>query len=238
MPKATPAFEIKGRMLSATRIRVLSADFAAIQEQISDLQQRMPLVMRGMIAMLDADQDLDLAPTLAALTAAGIQVIGVVDGPLAAQALTLGLPLLPKDRAGSGNGAVVAGEVHAAPAAPANASVAVRNPPMIISAPVRSGQQVYAPGADLIILSSVGAGAEVSADGSVHVYGALRGRAMAGARGDQTARIIASRFEADVVVIGPHYVMVDQIADVPKGKPAQVLVQNGQLAVEALNLYL
>ncbi|MBB5186391.1 septum site-determining protein MinC [Zhongshania antarctica] len=76
-----------------------------------------------------------------------------------------------------------------------------RNPSKIITTPIRSGQQVYAPGGDLIIMAAVSAGAEVLADGNIHVYGALRGRALAGVKGDLSARIFCQSLEAELVSI-------------------------------------
>src|SRR3546814_12130160 len=71
----------------------------------------------------------------------------------------------------------------------------------IISDPVRSGQQIYVADGDLVVSTTVSPGAEVVADGCVHIYGALRGRAIAGARGETSARIFCRRFEAELVAI-------------------------------------
>jgi len=95
--------------------------------------------------------------------------------------------------------------------------------------PVRSGQQVYAEGCDLTVLSTVSAGAEVIADGSIHIYGALRGRALAGARGNTEARIFCREFQAELVAIAGHYKVLDDIPDQLRGKPVQVWLDNGQL---------
>jgi septum site-determining protein MinC len=78
-------------------------------------------------------------------------------------------------------------------------------PTKIIYQPVRSGQQIYAKGGDLIILAAVSPGAEILADGNIHVYGALRGRALAGVRGDTRARIFCHSLEAELVSIAGHY---------------------------------
>ncbi len=80
-----------------------------------------------------------------------------------------------------------------------------RSPTKIITKPIRAGTQVYAKGGDLIVLSSVNSGAECFADGSIHVYGALRGRALAGVSGDTKARIFCSTLEAELVAIAGHY---------------------------------
>ena len=93
----------------------------------------------------------------------------------------------------------------------------------IISRPLRSGQQVYARGSDLVVLAAVNAGAEVIADGSIHIYAPLRGRALAGASGSTSARIFTTRFEAELVSIAGVYRTFE--AGVPgefAGKPVQV----------------
>lgn len=81
----------------------------------------------------------------------------------------------------------------------------------VISHPVRSGQQVFAPEGDLVILSSVNAGAEVLAAGDIHVYGALRGRAMAGIHGDATARIFSLQCNAELVAVAGEYVVNESL---------------------------
>jgi len=81
----------------------------------------------------------------------------------------------------------------------------------IITKPVRSGQQVYAEGRDLIITGSVSGGAEVLADGNIHIYGTLRGRALAGVKGDLNSRIFCSKNEAELVSIGGHFLLSDSL---------------------------
>lgn len=76
---------------------------------------------------------------------------------------------------------------------------------LVIENPVRSGQRIYAQGADVVVLGQVSAGAEVIADGNVHIYGILRGRALAGAAGDKKARILSTCFEAELVSIAGYY---------------------------------
>lgn len=108
------------------------------------------------------------------------------------------------------------------PAAPA--------PTMVIDKPLRSGQRIYAKGGDLVVLALVNHGAEVIADGSVHVYAPLRGKAIAGARGDTSARIYAHSLEAELLSIAGIYRTTENPlpADVA-GKPAQVLLDGEKL---------
>ncbi|MBB1089595.1 septum site-determining protein MinC, partial [Lysobacter sp. SG-8] len=108
-------------------------------------------------------------------------------------------------------------------------------PGRIQAAPVRSGQQVYADNRDLTVLTSVGAGAEVIADGSVHIYGPLRGRALAGAQGNEQARIFCREFHAELVAIAGHYRVLEDIPAELRGKAVQVWLEDQQLRIAALD---
>jgi septum site-determining protein MinC len=103
--------------------------------------------------------------------------------------------------------------------------------PRIVTQPVRSGTQVYAKGGDLIVVAPVSAGAEVIADGHIHIYGALRGRAIAGAAGDQTARIFAQRLEAELVSIAGRYLVSEAIAPELFHQAAQVALIDDRLCI-------
>jgi len=113
------------------------------------------------------------------------------------------------------------------PAAPA--------PTMIVDKPLRSGQRIYAKGGDLVVLALVNHGAEVIADGSVHVYAPLRGKAIAGARGDTTARIYAQSLEAELLSIAGIYRTAENpLPAEVAGKPAQVLLDGEKLLMQPL----
>ena len=108
-------------------------------------------------------------------------------------------------------------------------------PTMVLDRPLRSGQRVYARGGDLIVLGVVNHGAEVIADGNIHVYGPLRGRAIAGASGDAQARIFAAAMEPELISIAGTYRTADKplAADV-LGKPAQARLDGDRMLVEPL----
>src|SRR5690606_25484168 len=116
-------------------------------------------------------------------------------------------------------------------AAPAAADAAARNgsPGLMQATAVRSGQQVYADNRDLTVLAAVGAGAEVIADGSIHIYGALRGRALAGAQGNTRARIFCREFHAELVAVAGHYKVLEDIPAELRGKAVQVWLDGDQL---------
>lgn len=106
---------------------------------------------------------------------------------------------------------------------------------VVVDKPLRSGQQVYARGGDLVVMAMVSFGAEVIADGNIHVYAPLRGRAIAGARGNTEARIFGTCMEPQLVSIAGMYraIETDLPADV-KGKPAQVRLEGEKLLIEPL----
>ncbi|MEW6167613.1 MAG: septum site-determining protein MinC [Pseudomonadota bacterium] len=221
------ALEFKGRMLSLTRARILDPDVQAIAAQLEDFARQMPQAVKGMPVILEAESALDLGAVLAAMRGVGMQPLGVVDGPLAASAADCGLPVLAAD-AGTGR------SPRTPAAEPAPAAVATRRSTRLVTAPVRSGQQVYAADSDLVVVNSVSVGAEVAADGCVHVYGTLRGRAMAGARGDPGARIFCRRFEAELVAVAGVYAVAEQMQGELRGKPVQVWLADGKLRIERL----
>jgi septum site-determining protein MinC len=113
-------------------------------------------------------------------------------------------------------------------------SAAAGEPGMVHAAPIRSGQQIYAEQRDLTVVGTVGAGAEVIADGSIHIYGALRGRALAGARDNPAARIFCREFHAELVAIAGHYKVMEDIPAGLRGKPVQIWLEQEQLHLAAL----
>ena len=105
----------------------------------------------------------------------------------------------------------------------------------MIEDPVRSGQSVVFIDGDITILGSVGSGAEIIAGGSIHIYGALRGRAMAGAGGNTRARIFCHRVEAELLAIDSCYRTADEIDDSLRCRPAQAWLEDGALKISAMN---
>ena len=120
--------------------------------------------------------------------------------------------------------------------APKKAEKAAAKPTsLLLENPVRSGQTVIFPEGDVTILGSVGSGAEIVAGGSIHVYGALRGRAMAGVNGHTSARIYCQKIEAELLAIDGFYQTADDIDAALRGKPAQAFLQGNTMRITALN---
>jgi septum site-determining protein MinC len=127
-----------------------------------------------------------------------------------------------------------------APAAMPVASAAPPRPapshraPLVVRQPVRSGQLIYAERNDLIVLAPVNPGAQIIADGNIHVYAPMRGRAVAGAQGYADARIFCQRLEAELIAIAGTHLTFDDIPRDKVGRPAQISLQNGAIVVGAL----
>jgi septum site-determining protein MinC len=106
---------------------------------------------------------------------------------------------------------------------------------LLIEDPVRSGQSVIFTEGDVTVLGSVGSGAEIVAGGSIHVYGTLRGRALAGATGNARARIFCHRIEAELLAIDSYYRTADEIDESLRRRPAQAWLEGETLQVSAMN---
>jgi septum site-determining protein MinC len=211
---------------------VLLAELALRIDAAPDLFRRAPLILdlSRLPALPDAEQARAL---LDAARSAGMLPVGLSYGTAENEQLAqmLNLPLFAKFR--------IAPEFSGARAAGAARPPSAAAPPAAITGlhhakPVRSGQQVYARGRDLTVAAAVGSGAEVIADGSIHVYGRLSGRALAGALGDTTARIYCQDFQAEFVSIAGHYRVLEDVPADLRGKPVQAWLDGERLVLEKL----
>jgi len=105
---------------------------------------------------------------------------------------------------------------------------------MTVRQPVRSGQVIYARNADLVVLGPVNSGAQVIADGHIHVYGPLRGRALAGAQGMSDACVFCMSLEAELVSIAGQYMIFDEIPHAQRGTRTQLSVEDGHFRIQPL----
>lgn len=104
----------------------------------------------------------------------------------------------------------------------------------ILEKPIRSGQKIYAKKSNLVITNNISVGAELIADGNIHIYGVMRGRVLAGASGDMTCKIFCTELLAELVSIAGHYWLIDQIPSKFLGKSAQVFLKNNDLNIKKL----
>lgn len=123
---------------------------------------------------------------------------------------------------------------YQAPETESTPTQASLKPAKVIMRPVRSGQQVYAEGSDLVVTASVSEGAELLADGNIHVYGTLRGRALAGVKGNSSARVFCQSLDAELVSIAGQFIMHDTVKGECWKKPAQIYLEEDTLRIEAL----
>ncbi len=240
---AEPLFELKFGQVGIANLRLRECDPAALHTELAakvaaapQLFGRAPLVLDlGHLAQLpDAYA---VQALLEAIRAAGMLPVGLAYGTTENEQLAqmLQLPLFAKFR-----NAYERATADTTPGKPAPAHVepAPASDPVLIGMrhdkPVRSGQQVYARGRDLILGATVGNGAEVIADGSIHVYGRLSGRALAGAQGDTSARIYCMDFQAELVSIAGQYRVFEEFPAELRGKPAQAWLQDDKLLLAKL----
>ena len=175
-----------------------------------------------------------LRETIAALNARGIRILGLEGIEDTALDSTFP-PVLTSGRPTSG---IVMGggggqRQQAAPAA--EPERAARPSSLLVEESIRSGQSIVYLEGDVTVLGSVGSGAEIVAGGSIHVYGALRGRALAGARGNSGARIFSSKNEAELLAIDSMYLVADDMAPAMRGRSVQVWHEDGSIKLKALD---
>lgn len=236
-----PVLEFKGRMLTLTILHLQHPSVEVLARELDRRVQEAPALFRDLPVILDvaevagSDLNEDLPGLAELLRTRGLIPIGLrgcderwADGATAAGLSVLAAESVPSVQDGSGESA------QAAPAANGAGAPGAGRCGMVVTEPVRSGQQVYARGADLVILATVSPGAEVVADGHIHVYSALNGRALAGAHGDRAARIFCKRFRAELVSIAGTYNVSEQFDESLFGAPVQVSLAGDRLHFEWL----
>ena len=239
-------FSFRSASLSMTALELYYFDEQEFEELLRRTISQAPGFFRDIPLIISLekyqglDSELDFFRIIGTCRRHQIHVIGVRGGNDDQRRLARGasLALLPgsaqNDRPVD-NGAPEEPATPASPEpAPEPASGGVR-PARIISQPVRSGQQVYAPEGDLIILAPVQAGAEVLAAGNIHVYGPLRGRALAGIHGAESARVFCQSLEAELVSIAGHYKISEDLQDNGWKAAVQIQLRDDLLVVTPLD---
>ncbi len=239
-PDRKTAVEIKGSAVTLPIVRLLDTDMAAVTTQLQQKVEQAPDFFRGApvvvdLSLLPEGAEVDLEPLVKTLRRLEMIPVGLRGGSEALRKTALSLHL-----ASLADTAIA--EARPARSEPKPSSVqppASAAPPpaaahaMLITQPVRSGQRVYAKGTDLIVLASVGYGAEIMADGHIHVYNTLRGRALAGVRGDRECRIFCRDMQAELVSIAGHYRISDDLDEAVRGKSVQIYMRDTSLIIEA-----
>jgi septum site-determining protein MinC len=224
--------DIRYGEVGLVQVRIRTTDAGAILNELAGRVAAAPHFFRRIAVCLDLSA-LEKTPEVAEIHAVieAVRRVGMLSVGLAGDvveletvASALNLPILSSFRTPTRPAPVLEPE-QAAPAtpepAPAPAPTHSNVSTLIHNQPVRSGQRIYARNQDLIVNAGVAAGAEVMADGCLHIYGPLRGRAMAGARGDPTARVFCQKFDAELVSIAGVFRVFETIPAELAGMPVQ-----------------
>ena len=170
-----------------------------------------------------------IAHLVAELDHRGVRVMGLENTDPA----TAGAGLPPLVRASRGAATTI--DAVDTPKAQPKAEPRTKPTTLLLDEPVRSGQSIFFPDGDVTVLGSVGSGAELVAGGSIHVYGALRGRAMAGSNGNSRARIFCSRIEAELLAIDGYYMTAESMDKGLHDRPVQAWLEGNELKITALD---
>lgn len=235
--RAPATFEIKSATLPLVALLLKSPDLSLLAQELQarfgelpDFFDHDPLVVD--LAPLGTEAQVDFTALLELLRQYRVVPVAVKGGSEAQMEAAIAAGLAAAPEAAPTPALLPRGreKVQQQPQPPQPTSA------LVITKPLRSGQQVYARGRDVVVLAMVNPGAEVIADGHVHVYAPLRGKAIAGARGDSDARIFTLCLEPELVSIaGVYRTSENELPAGLRGQPAQVRLLEGKLVMEPLN---
>jgi septum site-determining protein MinC len=207
-----PVFQLKGSMLAITVMELAHNDLELLDAQLAEKVAQAPAFFSNTPLVLALDKlpegegELNLDALMDVCRRHGLRTLAVRaarESDIAA-AEALDLPVLPPSGARER-------PLDPAPKAPPKPVEPERKPTRVVTTPVRGGQQIYAQGGDLVVLAPVSAGAELLADGNIHVYAPMRGRALAGIKGDVTARIFCQQMGAEMLSIAGQYKVAEDL---------------------------
>jgi len=244
-----PCLKLKGSLVPMTALELsyynkeqLKADLNAKVSQAPDFFENLPVVIG--LEKLDEHEQVDFHQIVEICIGFSIKVVAVRGGSELQQvaAKQAGLGLLSKQKERSNEPSITPQE-QAPQIQTETVEVEViktvvqheRQQSKVVRHPIRSGQQVYAADGDLIILASVSAGAEILADGNIHVYGTLRGRALAGVKGDTSARIFCQSLEAELVSVAGQYKVNEDFDTNVVRKASQIFLSEDKLCFKELD---
>ncbi len=237
--------EVKISTVVAVAVILHESSLASLETALKEMTGGTPDFFDDELAMIDvepiADHAIDWAALVSLLKSNGLHAVAVRNARDAEhdtlRALGLSIDLVSKAKPELPIEAAEAAAAPAPVAAPVPAPQVIQEhiPAMIVDTPVRAGQRIYARGCDLIITAAVNNGAEVIADGSIHIYAPLRGRALAGARGNTNARIFATAMEAELVSIAGIYRTFDAgFPQLTPHQPVQIKLKGDSIEVTSL----
>ncbi len=222
-------FQLKTSFAPCTIMQMIRYDLDALQQQLSETISRAPNFFLGSPIIIDLEKvnavsAFDFNTLKQILSANNLVPMGVRNGSpeQLAAAASHGLPTLTIGKLSHGD---------------TNKKKTTERPATkLITSPIRSGMQIYAKDADLIVTASVSAGAELLADGHIHVYGPLRGRALAGVQGNAGARIFCHTLEAELISIAGYYLTKEDMQPLPESHGMiQIYLDNEQVRIETIS---
>lgn len=230
-----PVFQLKGSMLTLTTLELFDNNSDLLDEQLAEKAAQAPDFFKDAPLILSledytAEELPELAEIVRICRKHGMRTLALrsEQASLLAAAAAIDLPVLPLSQARERPAPTIK-------TAPPESKEPEHLPARIITTPVRSGQQIYAKNADLIVTAAVSAGAELLADGHIHVYGAMRGRALAGINGNTAARIFCQQLGAELVSIAGNYKIAEDLRRIPAwNTAAQILLDGEQMQISAL----
>lgn len=222
------AFKLKGRLYTLTVVHMINTDKDIFQTQVINAVKTAPRLFSGTPVIIDCsfitDESFDLAWTVACLKQHGMLPVAIQTAQPSYIALAAeeNLPVLS---ASASQDKSLQAQEH-------NSDKKIENKFRHHSVPVRSGQQVASPNGDLIVTAAVSHGAELLSTGNIHIYGPLRGRALAGISGNKDARIFCQSLDAELVSIAGIYCLSEVIHKVDN--PCQIFLRDDRIQIEAL----
>ncbi|MCG6943491.1 MAG: septum site-determining protein MinC [Thiohalocapsa sp.] len=238
---AAPAFELKASSFTLPVIRLLSLDMDTVETQLEAKVDQAPGFFRNTPVVIDLSElaqekgNVGFPHLVGLLRGLGMIPVGVRGGGAAQNDAARAMELaILGDNGRSGRQHAEAPQQSGAE--PPMGDTHGDHPPVsvLVDRPVRSGQRLYAAGGDLTIVGPVSSGAELMADGNIHVYGPLRGRVIAGLKGDIGARIFCRSLEAELVSVAGHYRVSENIPTDLKRRSVQVFLDHEVLRIEPL----
>lgn len=229
---STQSFSLKGRLFTLTVLKIINKDIGLLNTQIDAAVASAPSLFSNAPIVIDFtalnDADLDIIQWISAIKNKGLLPVALQtnDATLSATAASLGLASLN------------ASSTHdkdiqtALPTSKGGISNNVHTATKMRKTPVRSGQQIANREGCLVVMASVSPGAEVLSVGNIHIYGALRGRALAGLSGDETVSIFCQSLDAELVSIAGFYKLSDELPVLKQ--PCQIYLKNEQIHIETL----
>lgn len=242
-PSRLEPFRLRGANFNLLVLRLLDHRVETVVPALGDQFRRAPGFLRfapiviGLDELAARPEEVDFAALAAALRAIEIVPIGTSGGTPELRKAAMGAGLPPLRMAGREAELPEAAPAPAAPVAeapPPPPPVPAAKPAMLVDQPVRAGQRIWAQGSDLVVVGTVNRGAEVIADGHVHVYGRLLGRAIAGGQAEAGARVFATHFDPELVAIAGYYAVRDGLGEAPIGKAVMARLVGEQMRFDPL----